>query len=131
MTQGIRDQSIIEDRVTALITRLSADFDLGWVTIHNRFDPKTDDRVICATLCDWEYRQASFTWSLPQLAIISDEDLELCAIHEIVHVLNASVWESLTPKEQDRLGKLNEYSTENISRVIAHLYKGSYVPSQK
>lgn len=118
---SIRDQAAIEQRVNDLITRLSADFDLAWITLHNRFDPKNEDRILCTTLCDWEYRQASFTWSLPQLAIISDEDLEVVAIHEIVHVLNAPVWESLTPKEQDRLGKLNELATENVTRVIAHL----------
>lgn len=121
---SIRNQAEIEQRVCDLVTRLAAEFDLSWVTLHNRFDPTIgDDRVLCTTTCDWEYRQASFTWSLIQLASTEDEELELIAIHEIVHVLNAPVWESLTPKEQNRLGKLNELSTENITRVIAALMK--------
>ena len=121
---AIRDQAKIELRINALTVRLAADFDLGWMTFKNSFDPSIDgDRIVCQTFCDWEYRQATFKWNAHQLASMSDAEVEETAIHEIVHCLNACLWESLPDKYQNSHNKLNELATENISRLITHLYK--------
>jgi len=124
MAKGIRDQDKIEQRVNDLTDRLARDFDLGWMTFKNSFDSAIDgDRIVCQTFCDWEYRQATFKWNTHQLSSMQDDELELTAIHEMVHCLNAVLWESLPPKRQNNMTKLNELSVENITRVIAHLYR--------
>jgi hypothetical protein len=122
----IRDQDEIEQRIRDLMDRLVEQMDIGWLKVTNAFDTGTEDRVICTTVCDWEYRQASFKWSLVQAATMTDADLQLAAVHELVHCLNASIWLSMSPKQQDRYAKLNELATENVARCISHLLsKGS------
>lgn len=122
---GIRDQDELERRVCDMVETVAAAMDLGWLKITNGFHTDAEDRIICQTVADWEYRQSSLKWSLVQLATLTDEDLLLTIIHELVHCLNAPVWESLSSKEQGRLEKLNELATENCARAIAHLYKGA------
>lgn len=123
---GIRNQEKIEQRVNDLVERLVTDFDLSWIIFKNSFDPAIDgDRVVCQTFCDWEYRQATFKWNTHQLSSMTDEDVEVTAVHEIVHVLNVCLWESLPDKYQNSHNKLNELATENVARLISHLYKGA------
>ncbi len=122
----LRNQDDTEARVTALVARLVRDFDLGWMTFRNSFDPRIDgDRVVCDTACDFEYRQATFVWNSHQVATMLDDELEQTAIHEVVHCLNAALWESLSENQKNKLSKLNELATENVARVIIHLYKGA------
>ncbi len=52
-----------------------------------------------------------------------DEEVEQTAIHELVHCMNACLWESLPDKYQNSHSKLNELATENVARLITHLYK--------
>ncbi len=120
----IRNQAEIESRINAIVTRLVADFDLAWMTFKNTFDPAIDgDRIVCQTFCDWEYRQASFKWNAHQVASMHDDEIEATAIHELVHCLNACLWESLPERYQNSHNKLNELATENVARLITHLYK--------
>ncbi len=122
----IFNQTAIERRVNDCVTRLTHDFDLGWMKFTNAFDSRADgDRIVCETICDFEYRQATFRWNYHLVSTMDDDDLEETAVHEIVHCLNAPTWESLPGKYQSSLAKLNELSTENLSRVITHLYKGA------
>jgi predicted protein tyrosine phosphatase len=119
MSSGVRNQAALEQRVNKVVQSFVDLFDLGWVRIINKFDPRVDgDRVICETVPDWEYRQATFIWNLHQVASLPDEKLDTTVIHEIVHVLNAPLFESLTPATQEKLAKLNELSVENVCRVI-------------
>ena len=122
----IRNQAELEKRINTLIERLATDFDLGWMTFKNSFDPAIDgDRIVCQTFCDWEYRQSTFKWNAHQLSSMHDDEIELTAIHEMVHCLNAVLWESLPDKYQNSLSKHNELATENMARLSTHLYKRS------
>ena len=129
---GIRDSMLIEARTTDIVERLCAAFDLGWMKVNVSFDPKNDDtdRILCETLCDWEYRQVTFRWNLHQLASTNDEDLELTAIHEIVHVLYDPVYSALTDSQRAKFHKLNEMSTENIARVISALLRRAQISQE-
>ena len=120
---SIRDQNLLEERVTTLMDRLVKDLDLGWLRVTNKFDPCNldTDRVLCETKADWEYRSATLLWNLHQVASTPDEYLEATAIHELVHALNSPIWESLTGPQQEKLQPLNELATENVARVIHHL----------
>lgn len=50
---------------------------------------KTGDVVVPAALTDvsWEYAHGSIVWNLPVLHHMSEEQLELCVVHELMHVL--------------------------------------------
>ncbi|MDE3023764.1 MAG: hypothetical protein KGI54_18265, partial [Pseudomonadota bacterium] len=98
-------------------------FEMQWTTIINRFNTSLEaDRVVCATMADWEYRQASLNWNLPLVATFTDDELKAVAVHELVHVLTAPIWESIpTGRTRDNLFRLNELATENVSRVLLAL----------
>lgn len=119
----IRDQDVLEERCIAVVERIAAEMDLGWLKIVNSFDPRNEDtgRVLCECRADWEYRQCSLLWNLHQVASTTDEDLEETTIHELVHALNDPVWGSLSGAQQERIARLNELATENVARVISYL----------
>jgi len=116
----MRDQKLNERRVLDLSKHLQSVLDLGWVVITHKFSTRADsgERIIAETACDWEYRQATILWNLPQVAILTDEDLEVTMIHELVHVMNASLWESLSEEIKESHQKLNEFATENMARAL-------------
>ena len=116
----IRNQSELEARILALSDRLQTTLDLGWLRIVHKFDSRLDraEREVAETVADWMYRQATVIWSIPLVSVLSDEDLESVMIHEFVHILNASVWESLPDKVKDTIHPLNEYATENMARAL-------------
>lgn len=116
----MRDQKLNEKRVLDLSKHLQNALDLGWVVITHKFSTRADsgERIIAETACDWEYRQATILWNLPQVAILTDEDLEVTMIHELVHVMNASLWESLPEEIKESHQKLNEFATENMARAL-------------
>ncbi len=115
----IRDQQKLERRVLSLGRRLQQALDLHWLTINHKFSTvHTDDRITAETQADWTYRQATIIWNLPLVATMSDDTLETTMVHELVHILNASVWESLPDKVKDQIHPLNEFATENVARAI-------------
>lgn len=119
----IRDQELHESRCTHVVEELTQMLDVGWMTFHNKFESSAEGRVICEATTDWEYRQCCLTWNLHHVATMLGDELMSAAVHEIVHALNAPVWESLPTKEQVKVEKLNELATENMARAIIHLLK--------
>jgi len=124
---SIKDQEAIEQRVMAVMDDLIEQFKLDWWRVRVRFDPRIDgdERVVCDTTADWEYRQVGFVWSLFQLPSLTDEELHAIAVHEIVHMLMSPIWNELSEPQQTRLHKNNELATENIARVISHVLKAA------
>lgn len=115
----IRNQAKIERNLLAITEQMAERFELGWMKIHVAFDTsQSDDRILCQCFCDFEYRQATLRWNIRQAATSTDDELKETVIHELVHILNAPVWESMTELEQERLYKLNELATENVTRAI-------------
>jgi hypothetical protein len=122
MTDTIRDQGKVEQRIIRAVAAMCDEFDLGWLKVKNKFDARSDaDRVICETVADWEYRQTTFVWSLHMVAALPDEELDATIMHELVHVLIAPLWSSLTVPVQEKLHHHNELSVENVCRVIEYI----------
>lgn len=123
---SIRNQAAIEARATDAVDRILTELDLGWLAVTVKFDASNkDDRIAADITCDFEYRQACLTFSLSQIALMHDEDLEDLAVHEICHALIAPLWESLSSAQQGKLYKLNELSVENVSRAISFLRRNA------
>ena len=115
----MRNESVVKDRIDRRVRALVARLDLDYFTIALAFDTRNEgDRVACETSCDWEYRQASLRWNLPTVALLDDDQLDAIIVHELVHVLNASVWEELPVTLRNRLAKHNELATEHVARAI-------------
>ena len=126
-------------RIELIVGRLQHRLNMdGWWTITHRYleghdgDETVDDDgeksiygTTAITTASWEYRTATIRWFMPVAALQSDEELELTAIHELVHVLLWPIYEVL-PGEQKYKGidKLNEYTTECIARVIHSALRG-------
>lgn len=121
MSQVIKDQEQIEQRILNLMDFLSLRFDIGYLKLNNSFSSKAQDadRIVCETLCDWEYRQATFVWNLHQVASMPDKALRDFAVHEIIHVLIAPLFNELPVTQQNKLAKNHELATENVARVIS------------
>ena len=118
----MRGETAEKKRINDLFDTYNRLFGLDWLTIKMKFRTANDDtRVAAETTADWEYRQASIVWNLSVTTTMTDEDLSATMIHEIVHVLNAPLYKSLTDKVQDSHHTLYEFSTENVARVITNL----------
>ena len=119
----MRNEKAEEKRIQDLFDTYYRLFGLDWLTINLKFRTRTDDdaRIVAETITDWEYRQASIEWNLTQTAALSDKEPSDTVIHEIVHILNAPLWRSLSDKVQVSHHTLNEFATENVARVIANL----------
>jgi hypothetical protein len=118
---SIRDQKKCEARIKAMAAELQTTLCLDWLTITHQFNNgyiEGDERVCAATIADWEYRQASIIWQVQIAILLEDDALEEVIVHELVHVLNASLWESLPERVKNDMHKMNEYATENVTRAI-------------
>lgn len=94
----------------------------GWLKITVKFDEShSEDRVVCQTTADWEYRQASFLWNLQEVASMADDELVEVAIHELCHALNHPMASCFTDTQRKQYAKLEELATENVARAILHL----------
>lgn len=115
----IRDEAKLKARLTRITKETAKRLDLDWQMINVNFDASNgEERILCSTESDWEYRQATLTWNLVQAAVTTDDLLRATAVHELVHVLTAPLWNSIPTKLQGPLEKLNELATENVARAI-------------
>ena len=107
------------ERVLSVTDQLTTEMELEWCRIRHVFGVESmGDQVIATTEAHWEYRQATITWNLEQVMELSDTELELVVVHELVHVLLAPLWGSLSAPAQGRLDKLNELAAENVTRAL-------------
>ena len=110
-------QAAAEARVMGIAAEIESEMDLSWLDIVHKFDPRnSEDRVLCETHADWEYRQASMLWNVQLVAASSDEELTDTMVHELVHVLIDPLWSVACKIKGAR--KLNEFSVECVARAI-------------
>ena len=116
----IRNEAKIERRIQDKTDEMIERLDLGWLDVTNRFLTHRDGQegVLCEAKTNWEYRRVSFHWNTSSAATALDDEIENAVIHELVHALNASLYDELSPKMQARLAKNNELATENVARAI-------------
>lgn len=107
-----------ERRIITITTALEAELELSWITIEHKFNQApSEDRAVAETKTDWEYRQATIIWYLPQAALLDTEDLERVAVHEYIHIFLDPLYK-LIPDSDDHVATFNEYVTENLTRMV-------------
>ena len=94
-----------------------------WLKIAVKFDEShSDDRVVCQTTADWEYRQASFLWNLMEAATMSDHDLRGIAVCTSWCTPSTTPSGAACPTSSKTSSKSrDELATENLARVIEYL----------
>lgn len=97
----------------------------GFYTIkHRRIDALGDppyDGVIAETKAAWEYKQASILWHTPRVCSIDDTELEVTVVHELIHVLVASMESLITPSKH---AKACEFAVQSVTDALLHALKG-------
>lgn len=119
----INHESAEKKRIESLMETLRDRLNLGWLTMHVKYDttmPDADnDRVVCKSIPDFEYLQVTLIWNLALSMTRNPDDLRHDAIHELAHCLLAPLWSSIPDKLESSLAKMNELAAENVARAIA------------
>jgi len=76
------------------------------------------------TNASWQYKSATIRWFMLNVMTSEDERLFAVVVHELVHVLLNPIDSLITADDNDKLaavyGRMNEYVTETLTRVILH-----------
>ena len=113
----MKNQELEEARIIANMDDLIEELNLTWLIITYRFNTKSDgDRVAALTTTDWEYRQASIEFTLPVTLLLTDLELRRLCVHELVHVLVASMEMQLP--DDPLVNKVCELAVENVTQAI-------------
>ena len=115
---AIRNRRQIERRIRHTVDRLVEAMQLEWLDIYLLFDEDGDRQVIAKSVCDFQYRRVSITWTLAEVAVLTDAELRATALHELVHALLAPLWSSHPGQGKRSVQMLNELATENVSRAV-------------
>lgn len=105
-------------RVQKYIDRWFIPMGLGWFKVDMVWDRATKEdapSVAAEVYTQWQYRQASVHWYLPNLATVKDDELDDIVVHEFTHILINPL--TLIDKSED-LPMQHEYATETIARAI-------------
>lgn len=105
-------------RIKAVTKRLEKELGIGaWLKINHHFND--DGESDAQSVARWEYREGTVDWNLAACGRLGEEELELTAIHEYVHLLIDPV-SSLVPSDPPINTKIEELATESVARVIWH-----------
>lgn len=113
------------DRCQRIFTEWTDRLEMNWIHIAlYRSDTVRSDDEGCAadTSAKWEYRRAKIAIYMPNVMNNTDEDLEDIIVHELVHVLAASMEQFV--KEKDTA--LSEFAVETISRALICAHRSGY-----
>lgn len=87
-----QEYEVQRGRLLALADRWVSAIGLGWWDIELAYarddyepTPNTKDTSIAQCKADWRYGHATITWNMPELPALSDEKLERCFVHELMH----------------------------------------------
>lgn len=117
-----------KNRIRKLADEWVTPIGLGWWTIDLAYSEaskpsKKNDGAFCAADCkaDWEYRQATITFYMPDIADMSDETLEYCFVHELCHIFvnEMRMWGTETI-ESEKYG----HCIRHEERVVTDLARG-------
>lgn len=112
------------ERVLVATAKWEALLGLDYLSIyHRRIDALADEphqSIIAETKAQWQYKQASILWYVPNVATIEDDQLEGVVIHEFCHVLLASMECLITPTKHR---EACEYAIQNVADAIKHATK--------
>ena len=100
-----------------LVEKWRENLGLNTYRLHNSWatEPKEGSpNCAASTEMRWEYLEADFTWYLPNLKQLNDDELEECVVHEFCHILIAPLMHEDT--EHGRL--IYERVTSTVQRAI-------------
>lgn len=104
-------------RVQKFIDKWHKTLGMGWYRIDLEWDrARAEDYPNEAAITEWQwqYRTASITFRLPEIALLNDEKLENVVVHEFAHILTGA----MVQNQPDENRQLMEYSTENVARAL-------------
>lgn len=90
---------------------------LAWWKIDITWDREREEGTpsqLGKTETRWQYRTAAVTFNLPEIAIVTDERLEECVVHEMTHILVGG----LHDLRDDQSREITEYTVTTIARAI-------------
>lgn len=62
----------------------------------------------------WQYRDVNIIWNLPVIKNQTDEELETIVVHELSHILIASIQDF----SNDDKREMTEFATTNVARAL-------------
>lgn len=110
------------DRVCVIFDKWVDLLQMHWIDLHlYRVDSRgdEDDDTAADTVTKWQYRHASIRVYTGTVANHSDEELEDILVHELAHVLIASMETAVPSKHTDRC----EYAVENVARALLDAHR--------
>ena len=108
-----------KERTKTLVEFWQAQLGLDWLTFKHNYTTAydSDDPHTCAcTEAYWQYRDVKFTWYLPAIARLDDDELEDVVVHEFVHSMIAPIEQNMDDDDAD----LCEFAVENVCRAFLH-----------
>lgn len=92
--------------------------------LHHTWNRETKDKVDnCGAEVSmrWEYLEADFTWYMPALQELNDDELEETVIHEFCHILIAP----LMHEDTEHGRAIYERVTTTVQRAISYVHHES------
>lgn len=92
-----------------------------WWGITHAFTRERDEQyrdAAATTTTQWQYRNAYITWVMPEVADLTDDELDECVLHELCHILVAPL-ENYDPAMSDK----TEFAVTNTQRAIKYAYE--------
>ena len=91
--------------------------DLGWLAIDHTFVEgfsEEDAQTICETNSHWEYREARIRWYMASASRLTEKELDLTVLHELVHTIT----DPMEKHVKNAYSEQCEYVVTCISKAI-------------
>lgn len=100
----------------------------GWWRVDLEWDRGSHDdcdtqRRLASCKINWEYRAATISFVLPALVSLNEEELEETVVHELAHLLIASIQDY----SDSNTRQLTEYAVTCVTRAL--LWTNQHVPT--
>lgn len=109
-----------QKRVEKYLDKWHHTLGMGWFRITHEWSRDNNENAklcVAETSAQWPYKQAVITWYLQQVAETNEDILEMCVVHEFVHVLVDPIWAMIEKPTNDQCG-LNEFAVTNVTSAI-------------
>lgn len=117
-----KEYNQLKKKITRLASLWRERLGLNTYRLHHSWDRTTKEKADncgAEVKMRWEYLEADFTWYMPALKDLNDDELEECIVHEFCHVLIAPLM--YDDSEHGRL--VYERVTSTVQRAIGWTYE--------
>lgn len=118
-----KEYEALKKKITKLTTLWRDELGLGSYRLHHNWARTTKERVDncgAEVKMRWEYMEADFTWYVPALQDLDDDELEEVVVHEFCHILIAPLM--YDDSEHGRM--VYERVTTTVQRAISYVKNG-------